>query len=173
MATIISDGMEDARMFGIECQIVRKDMSFHAFVQEYGQPYGVTVDSLLMQASANAHVSPLQRQHSTPEPQPEPEPEPEPAFRMHGGNIARTAHDFLVGANLGQYLEVLVAQGGLALADVQAVTDDDLLHFGITKEFHRKRFLREARQLVLVGDPQQPILEEDAAGGRTRAGAEA
>ena len=63
--------MDEPRMFGIDCQIVRKDMSFHAFVQEYGQPYGVTVESLLVQASAS--VSPLQRQHSIPEPEPEQE----------------------------------------------------------------------------------------------------
>jgi hypothetical protein len=104
----------------------------------------------------------------------EPEQEEEPlAFRMHGGEIARSAREFLAGANLSRYSEELLAPGGLTLAGVRAVTDDDLLRAGITKEFHRKRFLREARQLMPVGDlepplpqppqqpvPQQPIISE-------------
>eukprot|EP01046_Picozoa_sp_COSAG06_P102932 COSAG06_NODE_49100_length_327_cov_1.649123_1_plen_65_part_10 len=46
-----------------------------------------------------------------PQPQPEPQPEPEPqplAFRMHGGEVARTAHEFLVGAKLSRYSEELL-----------------------------------------------------------------
>ena len=88
----------------------------------------------------------------------EPEQEDEPlAFRMHGGEIARSAREFLAGANLSRYSEELLAPGGLTLAGVRAVTDDDLLRAGITKEFHRKRFLREARQLMPVGDLEPPL----------------
>ena len=43
-------------------------MSFCSFVQEYGEPYGVTVESLLAHTSAEAS---LVREHGTPEPQPE------------------------------------------------------------------------------------------------------
>eukprot|EP01043_Picozoa_sp_COSAG02_P025991 COSAG02_NODE_1481_length_12389_cov_15.643857_18_plen_129_part_00 len=67
MDTIISDGKADAKISGVECQIERKDMSFRTFVQEYGEPYGVTVDSVLAHASPEA--SPPDQQHGTPEPE--------------------------------------------------------------------------------------------------------
>jgi hypothetical protein len=67
MDTIISDGKADAKISGVECQIERKDMSFHTFVQEYGEPYGVTVDSVLAHASPEAN--PPGQQHGTPEPE--------------------------------------------------------------------------------------------------------
>ena len=69
MDTIIADGIEDAKKSGVECQIEKKVMSFYTFLQEYGQPYGVTAELLLAQASAKA--TSLQRQHSVPEPEQE------------------------------------------------------------------------------------------------------
>ena len=81
------------------------------------------------------------------------EPQPGPlAFRMHDGEVAHTAQEFLVGAKHSRYSEELLVGGGLTLAGVQAMTDADLLRAGITKEFHRKRFLREAKQMVPIGD---------------------
>jgi hypothetical protein len=97
MATIISEGTNDAGMFGLQCQIVRKDMSFHAFVQEYGQPYGVTVQSVLVQAPSN--VSPLQRQHTAPEPQREHDAHPETdphAARPNNSSCVRSCIFFVV-----------------------------------------------------------------------------
>ena len=86
MDTIISDGIKDAEKSGVECKIEKKVMGFYSFVQEYGEPYGVTVESLLAQTSSGAVV----REHGTPEPLPEllvvrselkptarPQPEPE------------------------------------------------------------------------------------------------
>ena len=40
-------------------------MSFYRFVQEYGEPYGVTVESLLTKPVAESR--PSDRQHSAPE----------------------------------------------------------------------------------------------------------
>eukprot|EP01046_Picozoa_sp_COSAG06_P002695 COSAG06_NODE_98_length_24155_cov_29.681784_2_plen_1250_part_00 len=90
-------------------------------------------------------------------------PAPELAFRMHDGEVVRTAREFLVGAKLSRYADELLVGSGLTLAAVQAVTDGDLLRAGIAKEFHRRRFLREAKQLVPieVGEPQpQPEAAE-------------
>ena len=75
MDTIIADGIQDAKKSGVECQIERKDMSFYTFVHEYGEPYGVTVESLLVPTPAESGSG---REHRKPEPQQEPQPEPQP-----------------------------------------------------------------------------------------------
>eukprot|EP01043_Picozoa_sp_COSAG02_P048365 COSAG02_NODE_4743_length_5032_cov_7.739307_1_plen_544_part_10 len=76
------------------------------------------------------------------------------AFQLHSGAIIYTARDFLDAAKLLQYMELLTVStsDGLTVAGVQALTDDDLLRAGIKKEFHRKRFLRMAKQMLHVGD---------------------
>ena len=65
MDTIIADGIQDAKKSGVECKIEKKVMSFYGFVQEYGEPYGVTVESLLTKPVAESR--PPDRQHSAPE----------------------------------------------------------------------------------------------------------
>jgi hypothetical protein len=52
--------------------------------------------------------------------------------------------DWLSDAKLSEYEEMLVGRGGLVLADVAYVTQEELLEVGMEKEFHRKRFLRMA-----------------------------
>ena len=60
-------------------------------------------------------------------------------------------HDFLIEAKLSRYSDQLIAQGGMRLDQIKEVTEDQLLCLGVTKEFHRRRFLREARQMVALG----------------------
>ena len=58
--------------------------------------------------------------------------------------------DFLIEANLSRYADLLIAQGCLQLNEIKAVTENQLLGLGVTKQFHRLRFLREARQMVPI-----------------------
>ena len=63
--------------------------------------------------------------------------------------------EFLIEAKLSRYADQLVAQAGLQLGEIKAVTEDQLVGVGVTKEFHRRRFLREARQMEFVlGTPE-------------------
>eukprot|EP01048_Picozoa_sp_COSAG05_P006994 COSAG05_NODE_477_length_9434_cov_1.772319_8_plen_384_part_00 len=57
MLTIIEEAKADAKMSGVECHVVRKDMSFHAFVCEYGTPYGISVGTLLKEQRHTKRVS--------------------------------------------------------------------------------------------------------------------
>lgn len=128
MDKIIADGIKDAKKSGVECKIEKKVMSFYSFVQEYGEPYGVSVESLLAQASAEAVV----REHGTPEPQPEvsvarseskptadlerPQPEPEVDVSA-GANAASTTSDtstlhWLQQFKLESYADAIVDAGG-------------------------------------------------------------
>ena len=66
------------------------------------------------------------------------------------GAIIRSLHDFLIEAKLSRYSDQLIAQGGMRLDQIKEVTEDQLLCLGVTKEFHRRRFLREARQMVAL-----------------------
>jgi hypothetical protein len=43
---------------------------------------------------------------------------------------------------LESYSELLLEEGGLLLCDVPFVKEAELEHLGMTKAFHRKRFLR-------------------------------
>eukprot|EP01043_Picozoa_sp_COSAG02_P003168 COSAG02_NODE_75_length_41389_cov_106.665762_42_plen_1040_part_00 len=104
-----------------------------------------------------------------PEPEPEPVVEaetglqpastPQTTVRVKSGVVVYTVREFLIEARLSRYTDELVTHGGLQLADVHAVKDDDLLRLGVTKEFHRRRFLREARQVEIL----QPELESEVA----------
>ena len=61
----------------------------------------------------------------------------------------------------------LVDVAGMQLGDVQTVTDENLIHAGVDKEFHRLRFIREARQLVPVETLESALPEvADRAGSR-------
>ena len=60
----------------------------------------------------------------------------------HAGSIS----DWLSDAKLSEYEALLVDEGGLALADIPHVSQEELLAIGMEKEFHRKRFLRMARR---------------------------
>ena len=88
---------------------------------------------------------------------------------MKSGEVVYTTIDFLVASKLSRYADQLVQQDGLQLTDVQTVTDADLLRLGITKEFHRLRFLREARQMVAaqlqaMEPAPEPAQGDEAAG---------
>jgi hypothetical protein len=87
-----------------------------------------------------------------PEPAPGPQRESQPAmsFRTKSGATVCSVLDFLVEAKLSRYADLLIAQGGLQLNEIKTVTEDQLLGLGVTKQFHRLRFLREARQLVPI-----------------------
>ena len=90
---------------------------------------------------------------------------PPSAFRMKGkaeaeGEIVRTAHEFLVAARLSRYSAAL-HEHGLGLMDLPEVTEDDLRAAGVDKEFHRKRFLREARNLTLPSASEPEPEPED------------
>ena len=54
--------------------------------------------------------------------------------------------EWLSDAKLSEYEAMLVDAGGLALADIPHVTQEELQTIGMEKEFHRKRFLRMARR---------------------------
>ena len=87
------------------------------------------------------------------------------AFRMKGkaeaeGEVVRTAHEFLVAARLSRYSAAL-HEHGLSLMDLPEVTEDDLRAAGVDKEFHRKRFLREARNLTLPSASEPEPEPED------------
>ena len=90
---------------------------------------------------------------------------PPSAFRMKGkaeaaGEVVRTAHEFLVAARLSRYSAEL-HEHGLSLMDLPEVTEDDLRAAGVDKEFHRKRFLREARNLTLPSASEPEPEPED------------
>ena len=90
---------------------------------------------------------------------------PPSAFRMKGkaeaeGEVVRTAHEFLVAARLSHYSAEL-HEHGLSLMDLPEVTEDDLRAAGVDKEFHRKRFLREARNLTLPSASEPEPEPED------------
>ena len=70
--------------------------------------------------------------------------------RTKSGATVCSVLDFLIEANLSRYADLLIAQGCLQLNEIKAVTEDQLLGLGVTKQFHRLRFLREARQLVPI-----------------------
>ena len=90
---------------------------------------------------------------------------PPSAFRMKGkaeaeGEVVRTAHEFLVAARLSRYSAEL-HEHGLSLMDLPEVTEDDLRAAGVDKEFHRKRFLREVRNLTLPSASEPEPEPED------------
>jgi hypothetical protein len=62
------------------------------------------------------------------------------------GARAGTLSDWLSDAKLSEYEAMLIDEGGLALADIPHVSQEELLIIGMEKEFHRKRFLRMARR---------------------------
>ena len=70
--------------------------------------------------------------------------------RTKSGATVCSVLDFLIEAYLSRYADLLIAQGGLQLNQIKEVTEDQLLGLGVTKQFHRLRFLREARQLVPI-----------------------
>jgi hypothetical protein len=72
------------------------------------------------------------------------------SYRTQGGVVVSSLLEFLVESKLSRYREQLITTAGLQLSDAKAITDADLLSAGVEKEFHRLRFLREARQLLPV-----------------------
>ena len=70
-------------------------------------------------------------------------------FRTKSGATVCSAVEFLIEAKLSRYSHQLIPQGGLQLNEIKAITEDQLLGLGVTKQFHRLRFLREARQMTL------------------------
>ena len=82
------------------------------------------------------------------------------AMRMRDGQIVANATEFLFASKLSRYSAELLTGAGLQLEDLRHVTDEELVEAGIDKEFHRKRFLREARNL---GVPDTAgVLEEQS-----------
>jgi len=82
-----------------------------------------------------------------------------PALRMREGQTVATANAFLFESKLSRYSAELVTNGGLQLGDIRHVTEEQLLAAGIQKEFHRKRFLREARNLGAPDAEPTPDLQ--------------
>ena len=70
-------------------------------------------------------------------------------FKMQDGTVVNTLEKFLIGAKLSRYNKEFDTSD-ITLADIEKVTDAELLQIGIDKEFHRRRFLREARHPALV-----------------------
>ena len=71
-------------------------------------------------------------------------------FRTKSGATVCSAVEFLIEAKLSRYSHQLITQGGLQLNEIKAITEDQLLGLGVTKQFHRLRFLREARQMTPI-----------------------
>ena len=71
-------------------------------------------------------------------------------FRTKSGATVSSAVEFLIEAKLSRYSHQLITQGGLQLNEIKAITEDQLLGLGVTKPFHRLRFLREARQMTPI-----------------------
>jgi hypothetical protein len=85
------------------------------------------------------------------------------AMRMRDGQIVSNTTEFLFASKLSRYSAELLTTGGLLLEDLRYVTDEELLQAGIDKEFHRKRFLREARNLgVPDADADREELNADS-----------
>ena len=84
---------------------------------------------------------------------------PPAALRMREGQTVATANAFLFESKLSRYSAELVTNGGLQLGDIRHVTEEQLLAAGIQKEFHRKRFLREARNLGAPDAEPTPDLQ--------------
>ena len=66
------------------------------------------------------------------------------------GAKACSVVEFLIEAKLSRYRHQLITQGGLQLNEIKAITEDQLLGLGVMKQFHRLRFLREARQMTPI-----------------------
>ena len=140
MDTIIADGIKDAEKSGVECKIEKKVMSFYSFVQEYGEPYGVSVESLLAQTSADTG---LVRERSTPEPQPE--------VAAHGSSSATTLVDWLSGFKLQSYADAMAEQGYddlVFLRDLGEHDIDELVADVKMKKGHAKKFKVEWQKLI-------------------------
>ena len=90
------------------------------------------------------------------------------AFRTSGGEPIRTPLDFLLSAKLSRYSEQLLP-GLPDAAMIPTVSDEDLLRLGVSKPFHRLRFLREARQMVPEPEPPEQEPEPEQAVEVTRA----
>ena len=71
-------------------------------------------------------------------PTPRPPPHPGGADEPPPGSLGQWLSD----AKLSDYDGLLVGVGGLVVADIPHVTNDELVAVGVDKEFHRKRFLR-------------------------------
>lgn len=85
---------------------------------------------------------------AAPFPPAPPAPSDGDAGTEEAGTGARSGSlsEWLRDAKLSEYEAMLVDAGGLALADIPHVTQEELLTIGMEKEFHRKRFLRMARR---------------------------
>tara|TARA_B000000532_G_C18873055_1_gene409351 strand:+ start:2165 stop:2827 length:663 start_codon:yes stop_codon:yes gene_type:complete len=73
--------------------------------------------------------------------------EEKPYFIMDNGAQFNNVSDFLDYIHLSEYKESLSEIMDLSLDEIKNIKDDDLLRYGITKPFHRQRFLRHARKM--------------------------
>eukprot|EP01043_Picozoa_sp_COSAG02_P025990 COSAG02_NODE_1481_length_12389_cov_15.643857_17_plen_235_part_00 len=150
MDTIIADGITDAKKSGVECRIEKKVMGFYSFVQEYGEPHGVTVESLLAQTSAD---SGLVQEHGTPEPQPElavarsgdqpcqptvPEGTP-PSLASPVAARADDVDAWLEGAGLGKYADAIKEYGYDTIAALQFATEEDIVEMSEDSDVGMKK----------------------------------
>jgi hypothetical protein len=150
MDTIIADGITDAKKSGVECRIEKKVMGFYSFVQEYGEPYGVTVESLLAQTSAD---SGLVQEHGTPEPQPElavarsgdqpcqptvPEGTP-PSLASPVAARADDVDAWLEEAGLGKYADAIKEYGYDTIAALQFATEEDIVEMSEDSDVGMKK----------------------------------
>ena len=69
------------------------------------------------------------------------QPQPEPEGKGAGGPGATSLAQFLAAANLGQYLQALESFGATSVADLQDVSEEDLVQLGL-KTLEVKRLLR-------------------------------
>ena len=73
--------------------------------------------------------------------------EEKPYFIMDNGEQFNNVSDFLDYIHLSEYKESLSEIMDLSLDEIKNIKDDELLRYGITKPFHRLRFLRHARKM--------------------------
>ena len=75
---------------------------------------------------------------------------PEPEGKGAGGPGATSLAEFLAAANLGQYLQALEAFGASSVADLQDVSEEDLVQLGL-KTLEVKRLLRSIAEATSSG----------------------
>ena len=78
------------------------------------------------------------------------QPLPEPEGKGAGGPGATSLAEFLAAANLGQYLQALEAFGASSVADLQDVSEEDLVQLGL-KTLEVKRLLRSIAEATSSG----------------------
>ena len=126
------------------------DQSVPAYAQQQQQPVVAAAQPVAVTAQAQPVAAVENPLASAPVMAAAVQPLPEPEGKGAGGPGATSLAEFLAAANLGQYQQALEAFGASSVADLQDVSEEDLVQLGL-KTLEVKRLLRSIAEATSSG----------------------